>query len=60
MNKFLVLVMMVILSPLSMASESRMPSSQPYQMCTLDGKVIMVQANMCYAMGGRLGGQVEK
>lgn len=57
MKKFVLAVLIMLVAPLSIASSERnMPDSSRYEACLIDGKVVMMQPNMCYAMGGRRGG----
>ncbi|MEF1199134.1 hypothetical protein QTO12_01145 [Vibrio owensii] len=57
MKKFVLAVLIMLIAPLSIASSERnMPDSSRYEACLIDGKIVMMQPNMCYAMGGRRGG----
>lgn len=46
----------LLFSPFVFSSNSSLPSSDRHELCYLDGKAIMLQPNMCYALGGIRGG----
>lgn len=52
MKKVLLLSMLSLCAFSSYASERNSPRTEPYEVCYLGDKTIMVQPNMCLAMGG--------